>query len=471
MSGGKILSDVAPGYDAVVVGAGPAGMSAAIELSALGLSSLVVDEQASPGGQIYRNISRSPIPDHTVLGADYWQGRDLVARFEACAADYLPSSLVWQIEPGETGHQLYVSSRGMSRRIVASFVVLATGAIERPVPVAGWTTPGVMGVGAAQGLLKSSGALPQGRTVLLGAGPLLWLYAAQMTEAGCPPAHILSTADALPPFLPGAFIDFLRSAYAAKGAKLLLKARRASKIGRARQPRIVAEGDHLAVHYRTSGGAERTVPADTVLVHQGVVPNMNLALASDCEIVWDATSACWQPATDRWGASSVRTIAIAGDAAGIRGAKAAALLGRTAALNAAAVLDRLSFAKRDELATQCLALLQRDRRSRRFIDAMYAPSAAMRRGDADAVICRCEEVMGAELRAAIQTTQAQGANQLKAYTRCGMGPCQGRYCGLTVNEIIADELGVSAGEIMPMRLRPPIKPISLGELAALANVS
>ena len=290
-----------------------------------------------------------------------------------------------------------------------------------------------------------------------------------MIDGGTAPSHILSTADSTLPLLPGAWAHFLRSGYASRGASLLWKVRRASPYARVREPRIEPRGDGLAVRYRTAAGNARELLADTVLVHHGVVPNLNLARSANCDIHWNGNMACWQPATDQWGATSVPKIAIAGDAAGISGAESSAKLGRIAALNAACSLGRISEDRRQQLARDGLAFLSRDRKARRFLDLLYKPSVAMRTGDEDAVVCRCEEVTGGELRAVIRKTRAQGPNQLKAYTRCGMGPCQGRYCSLTVNEIIAQERNLPPGAIMPMRIRPPVKPVALQELASLED--
>jgi len=464
------LSDTSTAYDVVIVGAGPAGMSAASELSALGIKALVIDDQPSPGGQIYRNITSSPIPAQTVLGKDYWRGRELVDRFTASNADYLPSSSVWQIEERAEGLRLYLSRDNRSRRVDTRFAILATGAIERPFPIAGWTSPGVIGVGAAQVLLKSSGLLPSGRTVLLGEGPLLWLYASQMIEAGHTPAHILSTAEsALPPLSRGGLADFILSRYALKGAALVAKVRRATRYSRVTKPRIEQGADGLVVRYSTAGGSEAEIAADTVLVHQGVVPNLNLARAANCDIAWNEVHACWQPRTDQWGTSSLARVSVAGDAAGISGAEAAAVLGRISALNTAHALGRISEAKRDQMAAAGFAFVERNRKARHLLDRMYRPSDAMRAGDDDAIICRCEEVTGGQLRAVLRETQAQGPNQVKAYLRCGMGPCQGRYCNLTVDEIIAQEHQLPRDAVAPIRIRPPVKPVSLGELASLQD--
>jgi thioredoxin reductase/bacterioferritin-associated ferredoxin len=470
LSGHRIrrLDEIAPTYDVAVVGAGPAGMSAAIELARHGVSVLVIDDKASPGGQIYHGIASSPLRPDTILGRDYWSGLDLVRRFEAAAIDCLPLASVWQIEGGRT---LFVNSAGASRRIEARHIILATGALERPVPIDGWTLPGVMGVGAAQLLLKSSGVLPQGRTVLLGAGPLLWLFASQMIAAGRAPSHVVSLGAREADVPAAAALEFLASGYARKGAALIWTVRRHAKWSSVRRAKIERQGDAFVIRTTDGGGHESEIAADTVLVHQGIVPNLNLTRASGCAVTWDETQACWKPVTGDFGASTIDGIAVAGDGAGISGARGAEHLGHLAALGAVAALGRIDASTRERLSAQPRAQLERERRGRRFLDLFYRPSARMRAGDPDAIVCRCEEVTGQQVREVVRQTHAQGPNQLKAFLRCGMGPCQGRYCSLTVNEIIAQERRVSPADIEPMRIRPPVKPVTLQELAALESTS
>ncbi|HEY2023762.1 FAD-binding protein, partial [Paraburkholderia sp.] len=178
--------------DLLIVGAGPAGMAAACEARVRGLSVIVADEGHVPGGQIYRDAATSPLQSTAALGNDYAAGRPLIERFRACGARYLPQTLVWQIaHESHTGVTEVVamltrahpadaaSGSGATGTLAvhARGVLIATGAQERPWPVRGWTLPGVMGVGAAQTLLKSAGLAPPERTVLAGSGPLLWLFA------------------------------------------------------------------------------------------------------------------------------------------------------------------------------------------------------------------------------------------------------------------------------------------------------
>jgi bacterioferritin-associated ferredoxin len=157
---------------------------------------------------------------------------------------------------------------------------------------------------------------------------------------------------------------------------------------------------------------------------------------------------------------------MAGDGAGIAGARAAEARGRLAGLHAAHALGRLDAAARDRAATAARAELARFSRGRAFVDAMYRPAEAMRIASGETIVCRCEEVTAQQIVDTVKLG-CTGPNQMKSFLRCGMGPCQGRLCGLTVTELIARERGVSPEEVGHYRLRFPVKPITLGELAAL----
>jgi bacterioferritin-associated ferredoxin len=103
---------------------------------------------------------------------------------------------------------------------------------------------------------------------------------------------------------------------------------------------------------------------------------------------------------------------------------------------------------------------------RAFLDELYRPVAELRQPEGDTIACRCEEVTAQQIRETARMG-CEGPNQMKAFLRCGMGPCQGRLCGLTVTELIAEERGTTPDEVGYYRLRPPVKPITLGELASL----
>ena len=143
-------------YDLTIVGAGPAGLAAATSAARLGLDTVLLDEQPAPGGQIYRAITETPVGDRAVLGEDYWHGAELVEPFRQSGAQYVPGTTVWSLS---REREIGISVAGAARLIQARHVILATGALERPFPIPGWTLPGVMTCGAAQILLKSSGQI------------------------------------------------------------------------------------------------------------------------------------------------------------------------------------------------------------------------------------------------------------------------------------------------------------------------
>jgi bacterioferritin-associated ferredoxin len=229
---------------------------------------------------------------------------------------------------------------------------------------------------------------------------------------------------------------------------------------------LTAAGDgRLATVTYAAGGRRETISAELLLLHQGVVPNVNLAMAAGIEHRWDDLQLCWSPVLDHDGNTSVEGIAIAGDGAGIGGAGAAVVRGRIAARFAVEMLAPAVAAKLAPMSTFRASLVQVER-GRAFLDALFRPAPQFRIPSGDTIVCRCEEVTAKDILDAV-AIGATGPNQLKAYGRTGMGPCQGRLCGLTVTELMAQARGKTPQEIGYYRLRAPVKPITLAELASL----
>jgi octopine oxidase subunit A len=458
--------NTAPGresYDVVVIGAGPAGLAAAAAVAEAGLSTLLLDENAGPGGQVWRAITSTPVTERDRLGADYWKGADFVEAVRSSGTEVIQRSTVWSLD---RNLEIGISVGGASSFVKARRVILATGALERPFPITGWTLPGVMTAGAAQTMLKSSGLVPDRRTVIAGQGPLLWLLAAQILRLGGRIDRIIDTTGRRNYFaaLPHAFA-FITSPYFAKGLGLMKEVRAKVPVVTGVSELAAAGDGQLATVTCAVGSRRETIPAELLLLHQGVVPNVNLAMAAGIEHRWDDLQLCWSPVLDHDGNTSVEGIAIAGDGAGIGGAEAAVVRGRIAARAAVEALAPAAAAKLAPMASFRAALAQAER-GRNFLDTLFRPAPQFRIPSGDTIVCRCEEVTARDILDAV-AIGATGPNQLKAYRRTGMGPCQGRLCGLTVTELMAQARGKTPQEIGYYRLRAPVKPITLAELAAV----
>lgn len=458
-------------HDLVILGSGPAGMAAATAAAEHGVQPLVIDEQPAPGGQIYRGLATTPVRDREILGKDYWAGESLVNGLHHHRIDYRPNTNVWQLTRQRDIGLLHNDRASM---IQARRVIIATGAMERPFPIPGWTLPGVMTAGSAQILLKSAGVVPKTPAVMAGSGPLLLLLAAQYLRAGIPIAAILDTTPrgrylAALPHLPAA----MRAPHTlTKGLGLLRELRRAGIRYFKHVGALRAEGDNLLERVCWQGvGSDNWESLDTptLLLHQGVVPNTQITRALDCTHDWHPKQLAWQPRRNEWMMTDVEGIAVAGDGGGIVGAQASALQGQLAGLGAAIALGQISPEQAAPQETALRRRLKREVAIRPFLDALYQPAVQWRLPSDDTVVCRCEEVTAGEIRR-IAAMGCRGPNQTKSFTRCGMGPCQGRMCGLTVSELLADANQQSVEETGYYRLRPPFKPITLGQLANAAEV-
>jgi NADPH-dependent 2,4-dienoyl-CoA reductase/sulfur reductase-like enzyme/bacterioferritin-associated ferredoxin len=455
--------------DLAVIGAGPAGLAAALVASDLELKVTLLDELPSAGGQyIVGQSGRNP---HRAFSITERHGDELLR----CVADapirWWPETLVWHLGSDLT---LSLYRRGeVTSSLRAGAVILATGAREQVVPFPGWTLPGVMTVGAAQLLAKRHGLTPGKRVLVAGSGPLLLAAAVKLAELGVQVVGVLEATHprAWLPFAPAAWRNWDRFG---EGWRYLRAMRQAQIPYRFGRTIVMAEGEGhveraITAVLDASGcpvpGSAETLPVDAICVSFGFVPNIELAQVAGAALRFEPGCGGWIPQLDKNGQTTVPGLFVVGEAARVAGAATAMMEGYLVGLAAACHVGAFT---QPELDGEARLVTGRRRRQARFgamLTTLFAPKPGL--GIImidDTLICRCEEVTAGEVRAAIR----QGAvtlDALKTRTRVGQGPCQGRTCGTILARMIAQETGKSAADAGLFRIRPPVKPVPVAALA------
>lgn len=447
--------------DLLIVGAGPAGLSAACAACDCGLEVTVVDEQSTPGGQLFRNIE-TPLGQASLDAKERDQGIQLVETFRKSGATYHPKTMVWGIEPGK----ISCTIKDTPQILTSSLVIIAPGGMERPVPFPGWTLPGVMGAGGADILLRSGGTLstdPRSPVVLAGNGPLLLLLAGHLLRAGVEIAawldtgywsrRLMSTA-----LMPASVLD---SSYVAKGIGMALEVIK-GKIPIIRGvTNIHAVGSDLLekVVYE-AGGKQHEIQSGTLLRHEGIIPRTHILNSMKAKHSWDNVQRYWYPETNECGATSIDGIYMAGDASYVHGGDASQLKGTLAGVDTARRLGVISVGEAKFRSEDTHRTLRTMRIARGFLRYVFAPNPEIFRVPDETIICRCECVTAGDIRKATSEGYLN-VNEVKLFTRCGMGQCQGRMCGSALAELTATSLSKSPADVGSLQIRQPFRPVSL----------
>jgi len=455
--------------DLAIVGAGPAGLAAAGEAAALGLSVVVVDDNPRAGGQYFRQPPRQFRRDGSAsLDREAARAAPLLAALDHPAVTYLPDAVVWDM-PAPLA--LAVAAGQRSQRVEARAVLVAAGAHDRPVPFPGWTRPGVVSAGGAQNLLKGNRMIAGLRIVVAGNGPLLFVVAASLARAG---AEVVALVEAAPlnarlwrawpgllaaPKLLRQAIDYrwtlLRAGTPIRAAMTVTAVQGEERVSAATIAPIAADGtiDH---------GRAETIACDTVVTGFGLMPSVELLRLLGCALTYDRVRGGWLPQRGSGFETSVAGVFAAGDGAAIGGVEIAMLEGRLVAHEVAAKLGRSGGDPARSAALR--RRLGRFDRFRRAIEAIFAPPRDyLGLLTDDTVVCRCEDVTAGELRAR-RDDGLTSMIQLKSTTRTGMGRCQGRNCMATLAAMVAADTGSRIADLVYPRTRPPARPVPIGDL-------
>lgn len=479
--------------DVAVVGAGPAGLAAAVAAAEAGLDVVVIDANLQPGGQYWRHRDEST-SEPTLGQHDIEKYADLRRRFDQAAARgrlrYLPNSQVWFIErqsvedEGSTGFVLRLSGfsdagpRPIRSRVVARRLILCPGGYDRQLPIPGWDLPGVMAAGGVQAMLKGYGVRTGTRAIVAGTGPFLLPVATSLAEGG---VEVVGICEA------GAVTSWLRQTGGA--VQVPAKGREAAeyaftlarrRIGYWTRTAIVSINGSDEVRSvtvakldrqgRIRPGTSREIIVDLVALGWGFTPSLELvsAVGADTRVDVDGSLVAVVDDAQRTTTSGVYA---AGEVTGVGGAALAVLegelAGRAVARAAAGVEDRKRWRQ----------LQGRIARARAFAGAMHrahpVPAQWSDWLTQSTTVCRCEEVSYGDLCYARDQLGAHDARTVKLLSRPGMGWCQGRVCGFATAQLVTigqtESGGVTAEQLRPIAKRPLYAPIALGDLAALSD--
>lgn len=409
--------------DIVIIGAGPAGLSAALAAAPSGASIVILDDNPLPGGQIWRDGPNAQLPRAAV---------ELREQVAACANIQIHNGTRVVALAGERGLLLEDVERGW--RLDYRKLILCTGARELLLPFPGWTLPGVTGAGGLQALIKGGVPVDGQRVVIAGSGPLLLASAATARSNG---AKILRIAEqASWPALARFALKLPRWPN-----KLLQSFGLYDRTYRADSHVVAALGtDQLEGVRLNQGGKTVEIECDRLACGFGLTPNVQLGQALGCAIENGAIR------IDAWQSSTRAGIYAAGECTGFGGSELALVEGRIAGHAAAGEHE------------SARALWPQRQRWQRFADALRRDFALDPRlnqlAQPDTLVCRCEDVPYSVLAGKPDWTAA------KLASRCGMGACQGRVCGAAAKQLFGWQ---------PPAPRPPFSPARVETLLQLAE--
>ena len=460
--------------DVAIVGAGPAGIGAAVLLAEQDLRVLLIDENNRIGGQIWRRPVYTPtlrfggLQTHAKpvgVTPGTLAHRNLRIITPACVLGVFPDKRLLLSVPGAKVNEI------KARRII-----FATGAREKVRPFKGWTLPGVMTLGAVQILLKQYGILAAPAILAAGAGPLIYALGGQVLGAGGVTTAILDRSHRRA-LLSGALVMAGQLSKIGQGLPLLaLLIKNRVPVKHGMQIAEVTRQRHVlsvvAVKATSEGdgvpGSEQRYETQLLACGDGFVPNIELPQVAGCRLAYAADRGGWVVDVDAAMETSVPGVYAAGEITGMAGGDNALIEGRLAALS---ILRRFEKLDAKQYRINQASLSAKRRRCQRLGAFLNRQWRILPREwdqiDDTVIICRCEDITMGTIRSWIRKGITTAA-ELKRATRCGMGNCQGRTCAPLVYDILEAYGVAEKRNCQPLSVRTPVKPVPLGDLARLS---
>ena len=327
-------------FDLIIVGAGPSGLSAAIEAANRGMNVVVFDENEKPGGQLFKQIHKFfGSKEHKAKVRGFVIGEQLLKEAsEAGVTVVLNATVIGLYQDKE----VVVKIGDGVEHYKADSVLIATGASENMVTFEGWTLPGVIGAGAAQTMMNLHGIKPGQKVLMLGSGNVGLVVSFQLLQAGC---EVVGLVDAAPRV--GGY-----GVHAAKVARCGVPFYLSHTIVKAEGTDCVTGVTIAQVdkNFRFVEGSEKHFDVDTICLAVGLSPMSQLLKMAGCKMEDNPKRGGQVPICDEFGATSIPGIFVAGDVSGIEEASSAMIGGRIAGITAA---QYLGFIDKEEQRTKC----------------------------------------------------------------------------------------------------------------------
>lgn len=420
--------------EVLVIGAGPAGITAATAVAENGMTVTLLDDNRTPGGQIWRKHSVEPAGSESPGDAKKQGALD---RLRRSGAQLLAGYTVFNASSaGFVEATRESAGRTTAVRIQFAKLIIATGARERFLPFPGWTLPGVFGAGGLQALVRSGYPIAGKRVVVAGTGPLLLAVAAHLAEERAIVGTMAEQAP-LSSLAPFAASLWRQPAKLMQGARFRATLRStAYRTGSWVVEAIPAdEGSMLSAVRITDGKTTWTERCDLLAIGYHLVPNTEIAELLGCAFQENHVRVDGQQRT------SLPNVFCAGEPTGIAGLEAALVQGEIAGLACAGVTS-------DHLNNRA----ERERAFGRRLDGAFALRGELRSlPRPETIVCRCEDATLSQIERHTSWSDA------KLQARCGMGPCQGRICGPALEFLLG---------WTPVSVRQPIYPVSLHLLSS-----
>ena len=447
-------------YDVIIIGAGPSGVKSALTCSKKGLKVLIIDSNGNSGGQIYRAPPKSYIKKSKKTLEENLIQIKFSEDLKRNNIDTAYNHTVWQVSPG---FKIDAFNENGTIQWNTKNLIVATGTYEKIIPFDGWTTPGVIGLAASTILLKAHQTIPGNKIVLAGNGPLLISVAYYILKFGGKVDAIVDTSSKFE-WIKSMISLIFNPKNFIQGISWILK------IFFSRVPiysnflinKVFKIENGISVEIQNIKNKQiKKLTTEVLAVGHGLTPSTDISRLLKINHTYNDLKGGWIPRLDKYFRSSMQGLYITGDGAGISGAIPAEDKGELAAY---ALLKDQNIIIEKEFTNKTSRIIKRLNRYEIFAKGIaklnFTPKDLINNISENTILCRCEDITKRDIINAVNNG-AKNLNQIKSWTRFGMGPCQGRTCQYSVAKVASEELKCNVKDLGYLTGRTPLRPFPL----------